>query len=260
VHSAIFVGIIVVLFKLSKKAKLDPTYRILLILSSVMLFLSLVVPDVGAALNFSRFYQLSILFLAPCFILGGQAFVDAFMNLVSRVMRRNFFGNAHQIATIFACVVLVGYFLSQSGFINYATSAAPLSYSLDFSRFTTSKDPSFEAQIYSAYIPEQDFFSSAWLSNHLQPQSIVYADFDSRQTVLLGYGILSVEYLPLLNSTIPESNSLVYLSMLNIGNGVITNEPVMGFFNTSELSPILRQSNLIYSNGNGEIRCTTPPG
>jgi uncharacterized membrane protein len=263
VHSLIFVGILVVLFK-SKKIKLDPTYRILLILSSVMLFLSLAVPNVAPPLDFSRFYQLSLLFLAPCFVLGGEAFVDNVANLLRRVARRSFLGNTHKIGTALLCAVLVGYFLSQSGFINCVTEAAPQSYALDFSRFVTSRDLGLKGRFYSAYIPEQNFFSAVWLSKHVGPQSIVYADYDSRQNVLMSYGMIPMQYLaPLSNSTVPEWNSFVYLSSLNVGDGVITytyRESTLDLFNSSEISSILNQSNLIYSNGNGEIWHVTSPG
>jgi len=118
----------------------------------------------------------------------------------------------------------------------------------------TSKDLSYEAQIYSAYIPEQNFFSATWLSEHSQPQSIVYADYDSLQTSLLSYGVLTWETFELQNTTIPEQNSYIYLSKLNVRDGIVTiTEPTMGWFNASELSSVLRQNDLIYSNGNGEI-------
>jgi uncharacterized membrane protein len=252
VHSMIAIGILVVLFK-SQKAKFDPTYSILLIMSSGVLFLSLAAPNVAPALNFSRFYQLSLLFLAPCFVLGGQAFVDSFANLLRRATQRNFLENTHKIETALVCAVLVGYFLSQSGFINCVTKAAPLSYSLDFSRFISSRDMRFEAALYSAYIPEQNFFSAMWLSKHAALVSVVYADFDSSHTVLLSYGSVFTRYLPLSNSTVPVENSFVYLSSLNVGDGVINRDYTIDLFNSSEISPILTKSNLIYSNGNGEI-------
>jgi len=254
VHFMVLIGILVVILK-SKKLKLDPTYRILMISSAVVLFIALVIPNVGPALDFSRFYQLSLLFLAPCFVLGGQALLDSFKNLLRRAAQRNFLGSTNKIGAVLVCVVLVGYFLSQSGFINSVTEAAPLSFSLDFSRFTTSRDLNYQTQIYSAYIPEQNYFSAVWLTKHAEPQSIVYADYPSRQTVLLSYGMFPEQYLAHLNiQSTPEKNNFIYLSKLNIGTGVIFNtEPTRGWFNTSEISSILKQSNLIYSNGNGEI-------
>jgi uncharacterized membrane protein len=257
VHSMIFVGILVVIFK-SQKAKLDPSYRILLIVSACVLFLCLAVPNVAPALGFWRFYQLSLLFLAPCFVLGGQAFVDTLTNLLRWATRRSFLRNTHKIGTVLMCAVLVGYFLSQSGLINCVTKAAPLSYSLDYSRFISSKDMLDKAAFYAAYIPEQNFFSATWLSKFAAPISIVYADFDSYQTVLLSYGSIFTQYLPLDNSTVPVLNSFVYLSSLNVGDGVINRDYTINLFNTSEISPILKQNDLIYSNGNGEIWYITP--
>jgi uncharacterized membrane protein len=260
VHSMIVVGILIVLFK-SQKAKLDPTYRILLIMSSVVLFLSLAVPNIAPALNFSRFYQLSILFLAPCFVLGGQALAECCTKLLRRLKWQSLTWNANKIGTVLVCAVLIGYFFSQSGFINCVTKAAPLSYSLDFSRYIATQDLSFKASFYSAYIPEQNFYSASWSSKYLQPQSTVFADSASRMTSLLGYGILLMNYLPLYNTTIPKRNNFVYLSELNIENAVITvGEPPKAGFNASEISGILEQSNVVYSNGNGEIWHVNSPG
>jgi uncharacterized membrane protein len=260
VHSMILVGILVVIFK-SQRAKLDSTYRILLIMSSVVLFLSLAIPNVAPALDFSRFYQLSLLFLAPCFVLGGQALIDIFANLLRQATRGGFLMDTHKMGTVLVCAVLVGYFLSQSGFINRVTEAAPLSYSLDFSRIIMSRDPSSKASIYSAYIPEQNFFSAVWLSKYMAPESTVYADSDSRQTVLFSYGVISMQYLPLSKSTVPVWNSFVYLSSLNVRDGVITDRwSTPNLFNSSDISPILKQSDLIYSNGNGEIWHVTSSG
>jgi uncharacterized membrane protein len=259
VHSLISIGILVTIFK-PLKAKFDPTYRILLIMSSVVLFLSLAVPNVAPALNFSRFYQLSLLFLAPCFVLGGRVFVDGFASLLRWTTHRSHFANADQIETVLVCAVLVSYFLSQSGFINYVTKAAPQSYALDFSRFVSSKDMRSKAAFYSAYIPEQNFFSATWLSRHAALVSIVYADFDSHQTVLFNCGSIFMQYLPLSNSTVPVRNSFIYLSSLNVGDGVINTDYTVKLFNTSEISPILKQNDLIYSNGNGEIWHMSSPG
>jgi uncharacterized membrane protein len=259
VHSMIFVGILVVTLK-SQKAKLAPMYRIMLILSAAVLFLSLAVPNIAPALDFVRFYQLSILFLAPCFVLGGQVFVDSFASLLGRVTRRDFLGNTRKIGTCLICIVLVCYFLSQSGFVNFVTKAAPQSFSLDFNRFITSSNLEATAGFYAAYIPEQNFFSAVWLSEYAAPTSIVYADFDSRQSALFSYGSISMQYLPLSNTTAPESNSFVYLSSLNVGDGVITiGAFTSNLLNSSEISPILQQSNLVYSNGNGEIWQVTSP-
>jgi uncharacterized membrane protein len=253
VQSMIFVGIAVVLFR-SDKVKLDPTFRIVLIMSSVALFLSLAIPNVAPALDFLRFYQLSLLFLAPCFVFGVHAFVEIFANLVRRVNKKSLPRNSHKIGTILVCIVLVGYFLSQSGFVNSVTKASPLSYSMDFNRITQTTDVTYKVSFYSAYIPEQNYFSAMWLSKYAAIKSTVYADTDSHQSVLFGYGSVFTQYPTISNSTIPLMNSFVYLSSLNIGDGVIVDKSsTPSLFNSSEITSILTQSDTIYSNGNGAI-------
>jgi uncharacterized membrane protein len=155
--------------------------------------------------------------------------------------------------------VLVGYFLSQSGFINFVTGDPPLGSSLDFNRIITSNDQILKSQFYAGYIPEQNVFSAVWLSEHEGGQSIIYADWDSNINVLRSYGMIRMQFEILLtDSTFPERYSFVYLSLLNVESGVIASS-TGGVFDSSEISSILNESNLIYSNGKGEIWYTTLP-
>jgi uncharacterized membrane protein len=249
VHFMIFVGIIV--SSKLKKNDLNPTYRSFLLLNSVVILICFAVPNFAPALSFSRFYQLSILFLAPCFVLGGYALVKAFVYLLKRIFR-SFPLSTHKMGTILVCFVLVCYFLSQSGFINYTTKAAPYSPSIDFDRINTWSDLKLKGQLHVGYILEEDYFSACWLSKHASPQSVVYADYASRQSQLLGYGVLSMQYLSLSNSIVLSENNIIYLSSLNVKDGVVINED-LSLFNSSEILPILEEKNLLYANGNGEI-------
>lgn len=53
------------------------------------------------------------------------------------------------------------------------------------------------------------------------------------------------------NTTIPTEGSFVYLGTLNTVNGVMKTES--GSFNTSEISYLFNQNDIVYSNGNCEI-------
>jgi uncharacterized membrane protein len=153
--------------------------------------------------------------------------------------------------------VLIGYFLSQSGFVNIVTGAVPLSYSLDYTRASTSLDTSIQIGFFRVYIPEQDVFSASWLSNHKIETAEVFGDYQSDGHVLVSYGLIPSNLLLLItNTTIPPQGSFIYLNSLNIVNGVTTT--TAGSFNTSEISFLLDQNNLLYSNGNSEIWYVTP--
>ena len=43
------------------------------IVAAIILVVALIAPSVAATLNFTRFYAITLLFLSPCFVLGGQA-------------------------------------------------------------------------------------------------------------------------------------------------------------------------------------------
>jgi uncharacterized membrane protein len=262
VHFFIVLGILSLLLQ-PGKMKLDLKYRIISIVSAVILFSCFVIPNLALQLRFSRFYALSLLFLAPCFVLGGNTLVNVLTAFLKRLTHQHFPKNTRiQIVPTLLCLLLVGYFLSQSGFINFVTEAPSLGISsLDFNRIITSNDESQRAQLYAAYIPEQNVFSAVWLSEHETGQSRVYADWDSSINVLLSYGMVPEQYATLLtNSTSPERHSFVYLSLLNVESDVIVSEGGVDVFNASEISSILNESNLIYSNGKGEIWYTILPG
>jgi uncharacterized membrane protein len=258
-HFFIVIGILALLLQ-SGKMKLDKRYRTISIVSAVILLFCFVIPNFAPTLSFWRFYALSLLFLAPYFVLGGNTLVDILSAFLKKLTRQRFPKNARiYIAPLLLGIVLVGYFLSQSGFINFVTGAPPIGFSLDFNRIITSNDQILKSQFYSAYIPEQNVFSAVWLSKHEGEQSIVYADFDSTLNVLRSYGMTPEQFEILLtDSTFPQQFSFVYLSLLNVESGVIASTPE-GVFNTSELSPILNKSDLIYSNGKGEICYTIMP-
>lgn len=250
-HFFIAIGILRLLLN-SKKLTLDPKYRILSILSALTLFLALVIPNFAPSLNFSRYYAITILFLAPCFVLGGETLVGISESILKRATKQRLMINTNRISTILLCTVLVGYFLSQSGFVNLVAGARPLSFSLEFNRTRTSSDPLLETSFHADYISEQEVFSAVWLSKNFNVQSAIYADQLSTFNVLTSYGLIPRgQILSLTNKTTLERSAFVYLGELNILDGIITTRAES--FNTSEILPLISENNLIYSNGNSEI-------
>jgi uncharacterized membrane protein len=250
----ILVGIVLLLFK-PVKTKLDSTYRTVAILSAVILFLCVAVPNVAPALNFERFYAITLLFLAPCFVLGGGTLVGISENVLRRAIRRRSLPNTYsKMSTIVLCAVLIGYFLTQSGFINCISATSPLSFSLDYDRIRTSTDPNSLNSItfYAYFIPEQDVFGAVWLSKNRGESSMIYADHRSADGVLTSYGLIPRQQISsLANTTMLEQYGFIYLRQLNVVNGIVPTHT--SSFNTSEISPLLNETNLIYSNGNSEV-------
>ena len=50
-------------------------FRIILILSAIILFFSLIQTNIAKVLNFTRFYAITLLSFSPCFVFGGLALI-----------------------------------------------------------------------------------------------------------------------------------------------------------------------------------------
>lgn len=248
----IIIGIIELIAK-PKKTKFDPEYRLMSILSMFILFLCVAVPNFAPTINLTRFYAITIQFLAPFFVLGGKT-VLSWADKAGMIFSQKLGKVSYRTLELrLVSVVLIASFLFEVGFVNHVTGGYPNSYSLDLERKKTTNDLTVRIILYENYIPEQDVFSAIWLSKNVDEASKVYADRVSRNHVLTSYALIPRERVRLLsNSTILEHGAYVYLRHLNIVDSVIRTYGE-SFINTSGISSLLNESNKIYSNGDSEI-------
>ena len=240
----------------NKKWSIDPKYQIMIIVSGFILLLCLIIPNLAPSLNFSRFYGITLLILSPCFVIGGELLVDIAGTFVKKRTEKHFFGNFKKGTKMLLFAVIVGYFLTQSGFVNIVMGAAPLSFPLDYSRASSSPDPIIQNIFNTMYIPEQAVYGASWLFSHKVDSVEVFPDDVSGTHALVSYGLIPDNLIfTITNSTrAPESN-YIYLGSSKIMNGVTTSSIS---FNASQISLILNQNNLIYTNGNSEIFYVNP--
>ena len=98
------------------------------------------------------------------------------------------------------------------------------------------------------YISKQEVLSATWLKDYKAETSKVFADSQAVVQALTSYALIPDSLLPnLTNDTIPSQGDILYLNNFNLVNGIISYTD--GSFNTSEISYLLTQNNLIYSNG-----------
>jgi len=226
------------------------------ILSAFILLLCLSVPNFAPALNFSRFYQVTMLFLAPMFSLGGMYFVrlvrksaSPFLHWFDKVSRRDL--ELHIVTA-----VLIGFFLFQVGFVNHVTGGYPYSYSLDFGRKQASNDLGMTIDFHTVYVTEQEVLSARWLAKYMDKTQMTYADSIPYYHTLHAYALLPFTQVGDLskNMTFPR-NSYVYLGYLNIQHDVILPRGSTGYlgmpFNLSEIDFL--KNNKIYSNGHSDV-------
>ncbi len=90
----------------------------------MLLFLAIFVPNLSSTLNFVRYYGITLLFLAACFVIGGEALLFSLRKLLSRLFRfpqilSKVGGKRIDFKMIFLVFLIAAYFLSQYGFINH---------------------------------------------------------------------------------------------------------------------------------------------
>ena len=270
----ILIGFIFLLVKW-KKRKIDPEFALLTSLSMGLLIATIVVPRLASFLEMGRWYQISLLLVAPLFVLGAEAiFVKVpqfFINAISHKKEKeksNIINKSYGL--ILTSIVLVAFFLFQTGFIYEITGdPVPSSIALSRNKMGSSNDLIYESDVFSAY----------WLSNYADiNNTITYADTVSIIHVLTSYSTIDRSIIQIMSNTTepglypeqyfsikqPENPNLsyVYLRYYNVYNGkVVYNTKTDTQFKVSEL-PIFNDTavfvNKIYSNSYSEIFYRTP--
>ena len=240
-----------------RRRRISTEYFGMLILAATVLAISLITPGIASILNFSRFYSLTLLFLSPCFVLGGQALLTLIGKAWTKIRkfpRHKITAKNKNIDLTFllVAILLSAYFLSQVGFINRVTNGAVHSYTIDYDRMITSNVTQDQITFHNVYISKQDVYSASWLRKFKSETSEVFADSVTKYHSLSSYGLIPTNLLLLTtNETIPLKDRFIYLGSSNIADDVaITNFEV---FKTSEILFGL-DNDLVYTNGNSEIR------
>lgn len=246
VNILLLFGMINVFLK-RKTSHIDRKYQTLTYLAFFSILLAMVMPNITNLYKMRRFRTFAMFFLSPFIILGGKSIVT----WINRVIKKpGSYLRTNDIHLQLLSIILIAYFLFNIGFVNYFMQDKPISTPLDINRKKASNDPDILTSFYNAYIPEQDFFSTIWLSNSVTETATLYADHASRWHVLHSYGLFSCARVSaLLNTTELGRGDYLYLSHLNVVEGIITLYD--GAYPLSEIA--LNRPNKIYSNGDSEI-------
>jgi len=256
-NGLILIGVLM-LFIRKKEIPFAKEYKYISVLSMFLLVLGLAVPNLAPTLRFERFYQITLLFLAPFFVFGGLVIIGFIRNLCSHLssFRISILGRLRpaiprNLSLQLVTLLMIASFLFQVGFVSHVTGSAPLSDSLDLDRRKTSNNLEVLFGLYEIYIPEQDVYSARWYLRSADQESWVYADTQSKANVLTAYALKNRDRIRILsNTTAVEHGAFIYLRYLNVRhNTIVTYE---GLLNTSDIS-LLSECDTIYSNGASEI-------
>lgn len=232
----IVLGFIGLLTKKEKTmTKLDKETFMLILVAMTFLGLIIVVPGLSKTMNMSRFFHILLFLIAPLTIIGVNFLVGVFKK------------NKEFFASILLIVVLVPYFLFQTGFVYEVvgndTWCLPLS---------AYRMPAYRSRGFLGYIDGRDISGVYWLKANLDIRNIaIYADVSSANYVFFSYGMVPKERIMVLsNVTTITNNSILYLSRLNTIDNII-----MGMnrvWNTTDF-PLPDDLNKVYTDGACEI-------
>ena len=229
---------------ITKRAKihLERDYFVFSSMAMALLAALILVPGLAESFNMTRFYHILLFFLAPFCVVGAKVLV----NLVSK--RERELG-----VSILLLVVLVPYFLFQTGFVYEVTGSDNWSISLSKHRMSA-------LRVYggSGYIDAYSVSGAQWLSKNVDIEHTqAYADDVSQKIVLTIYGMIYRGNVSVLsNITIVAPNGIVYLSALNVVHGTIAYGGHV--WNSSELSFIFDNLDIVYTNGGSEVYKNRP--
>ncbi len=237
----IVLGILCTVLRYEKRYRLDREYIVISIFMLLFAMLPLIAPSLNL-LNVTRMYHISILFLAPFCVIGGDWFFSFLPKLRGSIF-----------PFILTLIVITSLFLFETGFIYEITGDDSYSVSLSMYRMD-------RAIVYgSGYITECfDVAGAEWLHSNivLTAKTLVYADAVSVIKPLTGYGVFPRNHIETLtNVTYFDMNEYVYLRNFNTFDGKIYGQGYVSgrVWNNSDISPRLGSLNKIYTNGGCEI-------
>lgn len=226
-----------------KHLKINNEFLSFCIVFYLMLVASIVVPNFSSALNTSRIYQITLMTLAPCCIIGGVVLLGTIFNWIlrSKVKEKNML--ALKVLSVFFAIFL----LFNTGWIYEIVGDSPTSFSLN----NTLDYPMFN---------DRDVAGKEWLyqvSRIEENKGYIYADSYRWLLLLSCLGRNNLGTFPESFDQIPE-NSYIYISTYNTVKNEILIFRQMGTIGFSEyvnFDSYLSSKNKIYNNGGAKIYC-----
>jgi len=211
----------------------------------------IVIPNIAPAFKLNRFRTFAMFFLTPLIVTGNKKI----FGFINRLKKFYFDVNIriNKVEIIFISMILCLYFVFNIGLVNNIMNDKPISLALDIDRLKDTNDLELKANLYEKYIPEQDYYSTIWLSNNIRDDAIIYSDSISEWHVLQSYGSIPLERIrTLYNDTIIFNGEYIYTSYFTNRDGIFRVYG-LGYYTLKEINYMLFNENLIYSNGKSDV-------
>lgn len=225
------------LLRNGKSSSFSIEYKIFAAVNMGIISVNILIPRIADTFLMERFYQTTLIILAPLAVIGGKAVLE--------FMFKQRFKKVYIDVIIISIFVLL--FIFQSGLVYEITGSSTWSLSLSKHRITY-------IEMYRKFGCIDDYYAygADWLSRNIPSMfTQVYADDYARRTELRGYAMIYVGYVDLLsNVTELKNGDFVYLNPSNTVGGTVVGERYV--WNVSDLDYLYDLSK-VYSNGGSEI-------
>lgn len=232
----ITIGIISLLLKQSKtKMKFKKEYIIFSELSYILLLAGIVLPFLASSINTTRLYQISLIFLAPFFVIGGLVFFDLVNSSIKVFRISRGLVNPFKLLSVFLSI----YLLFNSGWVYELANDDCRSIALNI----TADGPHYN---------DREVMSAKWLNN-VKVNDVVFAD-EYRFLLLMGL-LRTLEYNSFSDGSIIK-NSYLYIGTFNIMNDKVVIHHAEGEIHTRKSDSLERfifNRNKVYDNGDSCI-------
>jgi uncharacterized membrane protein len=236
----VVLGFIGIVTRRDQASKFSVEYKTFAALNLAIIAINILLPRLADTFLMQRFYQITLIILAPLAVIGGKVMFEFVL--------KNHFKKFYIIALVF--VVFIPLFLFQTNLIYEVTQDR--SYNLPLSMYRWDAN-----QLHRYIVSTQEVFGAQWIPQHANLSNIaIYSDPASISNVLMAYGMVFRGKHPLTNVTVVAGNGFVYLSTLNVVYRVVSSGQLS--WNTSELSYIFDDLNIVYANGGSEVYRNKP--
>jgi uncharacterized membrane protein len=253
VQGLIVVGFVGLLVR-RKTSGFNREYAAMSVASFIILLLTLLVPSFGSAgLNVTRFYHVTLFFLAPLCIIGPIFVLSVAAKIKNRISppkqpERTISKTLKKWWLFAVTVVLVLFFLFQVGFVYEATSdSTPSSLALSKNRMQD-----WTLYLNELYIEPEEISAAQWIATHYDPKRAVFGDFGAKY--LTSYGPIAYENYHLLDPGLKSwltSDNYFYFGAWNLQHGKV--EGMTEEWDMSDFAFVHNDTSKIYSNGLAEI-------
>ena len=244
----IAIGTLTLLLK-RKEMKFEEEYAAFSYVAFMICFAGIAIPFFASSLNTSRLYHITLIFLAPFCVIGGMTFFRMVNHVVKKSWTDRIVRSSLRVLSVFFAIFL----LFNSGWVyEVAKDDDPKSISLSQESIKEYGDDECKNTFYAAYYLGEDITSVEWISKNRDNESKIYADYTRRLLVFTSYGMMPDEH-KLINTTKIRDKSYIYLGYPNVRYGLMFGPDKGGYWNITDISPLLDESHRIYNNGGAQV-------